>query len=225
MTRRPPPNLAEMVVKAAQSEQSASDLGDAAEIVGGRFHSQDLAGQSLRALDLKNVVFDTCRLTGAVLESSRFRRVLFVDSELTGLTFKDCYFEECIILGGKASSHVSFLECSFDSLTILSTRVGELDFQSCGIKHLRLASMHADQLRFQESEALGRTGELQMADLDVANLVGFEELPRKQVNVCMDRELWTAYGDLLLRQMRFVEMNESERETVSNLADDYRAAL
>ncbi len=158
--------------------------------------------------EILNVSWHNCelsqsRLTASVFKNCQFRQVVFNNCDLSAVTFIDCQFKDCVLLDSKCTAYLSFIACSFAGLTLQGLTAEILEAQDCRIYHLSISNCNIDQLRFAGIEKLPSrsSSKVMIVKTELAGIGGITQMANKGEQIEIDAQLWTLFGDLLLRQI------------------------
>jgi hypothetical protein len=164
--------------------------------------SQALSQRTLRSVSWADTVVEFSRCSAAVFEGARFDRVVFRDCELSGVSFIDCSFRDCVVIGGKATSMLSVVDCAINGLWILDLNADRIEIQGGTIRALSIVDSSVGELVFNQPAGPKRSrGAVRLANLALGSVGGVTRLTEAGITVSVDAELWSLFGDLLLRQL------------------------
>ncbi|MGI8680019.1 MAG: pentapeptide repeat-containing protein [Jatrophihabitans sp.] len=138
-----------------------------AELIGSRFTGIDFTSRTLTGLRARDVVFDTCDLSGAVLDGAAFDRVVFTGCRLTGTMLTATRLRDVIIEDSTANLG-NFRAAQADYLFIERTVLTESDFYTarlrdsaildCDLTGANVTDLHPERLSLHGSTLDGLVG-------------------------------------------------------------------
>ena len=188
-------------------ERAVDDLelrfAESAEIVNARLSGGDFFQQRKTAdTYFENCLFDSTRCSASTFDNVIFDKVLFRSCELSGVNFIDCQFRNCFIEGGKSSSFLSFADCVLTGLHLSGLTIDRLEVQGGTIVDVSVVESSIEALTFVKPFKPSRKmGRVTLSGLRLESVGGISQLAAVPVKIAVDRELWSLFGDLLLRQM------------------------
>jgi hypothetical protein len=101
-----------------------------------------------RRVDIRDVLFQECDLTGTLFENIDFHDTVFDRCELTGVIFLNCNFQS------RKTSHFAFEACSGRMTTFSGGSAFALRFHKCNLTQASFAGVAAHALVFQDCRLL-----------------------------------------------------------------------
>jgi hypothetical protein len=194
-----------------------SRLDDSDGEVSGVTSGPDLFQKRLRGVSWSGCVARSARLSAAVFEDCQFHRVVFRDCELSGASFVECNFRDCYIVGGKAGTILSVVDCSMVDLSIFELNADRVEIQGGTLTHLTVADAKLDQLVFAHVASPRRSaGQVVLTNVSLASVGGISQLANAGVQVSVDPDLWSLFGDLLLREMGLERLDKPDAAEISD---------
>jgi len=128
-----------------------------------RFTGCDLAGLVLREqVVLRNVVFERCRMSGAV----------FAGAKLKDVRFEDCSLDDSNLRMLEAAS-VTFTDCNLVAADLYATRLEDVRFERCDLRGADFSKAQMTNVDLRGSEVVDIRGAdaLRGATIDSAQVV------------------------------------------------------
>jgi uncharacterized protein YjbI with pentapeptide repeats len=166
-------------------------------------------------LDITDSIIERTRFTAATIVGSAFDRVIIRACDLSGVTFVNCLFRECLVVGSKSSAHLAFIDCNHDNVLIGQTRLERLEFHNSKIGTAALFDVTLQHLRFQDCKRYKHRGEVTLTDVELGGATGLGTLRSCGVQVKMDAALWRELSDSMMHEKGFEEIGESPAREAS----------
>lgn len=193
------------------------DLAELEDVTGASITGAELGGTKLYGLNWTNCEVRASRFSATTMENCTFDHVVFGDCDLSGVSFIDCIFRNCIILGGKSTSLLAFVDSSLSLLFIAGTKIERIEIQGSRIGTLSLVDSAIEVLTFSNCRPHSSTAKISLARLDLGSAGGVSKLPEAGVPVSVDTSLWTQFGDLYLKQLGLAEMTSVDEEATLDI--------
>ncbi len=98
--------------------------------------SQDFTRKDLKRISVVKCHFANCKFNAVAATGSKFTKVQFDNCDLSGANFQYCYFNNThfindTIMKGANFSHSIFIDCTFETITIIESTLYDCYFENC----------------------------------------------------------------------------------------------